>query len=60
MVTPEDKRKNEQNKEDYEKYLGDAGSGTGYAAETENSGNDRDDQKYTRPIKHKILLLSFR
>lgn len=45
--------------EDYqehkEEYLRDSGGGRRHSAKSEEGGNDRDDEKYQRPVEHVVL-----
>jgi hypothetical protein len=46
------KRNDQESEEDEKQYLRYAGRCTGDAAETKRAGDDRNDEKYERPVKH--------
>ena len=45
----------EDNKENKEENLRDAGSCCCHAAKSEEGGNDRDDEEYQGPVEHVVL-----
>ena len=52
---PHDQGDQEDYQEHKEEHLRDTGSGRRYAAKSEEGGNDRDDEKYQRPVEHVVL-----
>jgi hypothetical protein len=54
--TPQQQKYNEKNYSDNEKYLRESGRGAGDPAESQQSGNHGDDEKYQSPVQHRLAF----